>query len=236
MQKTQELLLILSAEERDAAENFIRRKLNLLDADSLTELEGVEASGRAVLEQIRKNSSKINARSRAGKMLTRIYSSALEGFENLIRECDRAISQKKKDISPKSVDEESNDLEPVLDKLMIEINSEDEEHAGSVIDTAIAEMDLVQMRELRDSAEELLAWWQTDSGLHESLHIDQWGDVNTAIGRMAIRKTRDEFQKEEILPFRSFFQIINVIYQKKNQETQRASRKKRLRQEFGQNE
>ena len=47
MQKTQELLLILSNEERDAAVEFILRQLKLLDVESLPRLEVVRASARA---------------------------------------------------------------------------------------------------------------------------------------------------------------------------------------------
>ena len=122
---------------------------------------------------------------------------------------------------------------PSHGKLQIEIEPEDEEHALSVIETHIVQMDIAEIRELRDATEELLGWWQTDSGLQESLHIYQWGDVNTAGGRMAIRQAREDLKQEEIGPFRSFFQTINLVYQKKNQEKQVVLRQKRLRQQAG---
>ena len=50
---------------------------------------------------------------------------------------------------------------------------------------------------------------------------------------MSIRKIRKEHQQQEIGPFRQFFQTINLIYQKKDQEAQRAMRQQRLRQEAG---
>ena len=233
MQKTQELLLILSNEERDAAEEFILRQLKLLDVESLPRLELVGASARAVLEQIRQGSSKLDSSSRAGKMFARIYSSALEGFAHLIRECNLTTSQKRKEVPAADGEGESDDGESGLGGLEVEIEQENEEHALSVIETSIAQMDTAEIRELRDATEELLGWWQTDTGLQESLHLYQWGDVNTAGGRMAIRQAREDLQQEEIAPFRSFYQTINLIYQKKNQEEQIVLRQKRLRQEAG---
>jgi hypothetical protein len=50
---------------------------------------------------------------------------------------------------------------------------------------------------------------------------------------MAIRQAREDLQQEEIAPFRSFYQTINLIYQKKNQEEQIVLRQKRLRQQAG---
>ena len=53
MQKMQELLLVLSNEERDEAEEFFNRKLKLLDADQLADLEDTASSGQTTLEEIR---------------------------------------------------------------------------------------------------------------------------------------------------------------------------------------
>ena len=233
MQKTQELLLILNNEERDAAEDFIQRRLKFLDSDSLTDLELVGSTARTLLEQIRQDSLRFDASSRAGKVLSRIYANAQEGFAHLIKECNLAASQKKKEVQPGDGDESVEEADSDLSKLSIEVDEEEEEYAWSVIESSIADMTTPEIRELRDSTEELLGWWQTDRGMHESLHVNQWGDVNTANGRMAIRKAREEFQQEEIGPFRSFFQTVNLIYQKKNQEIQNAARQKRLRQEAG---
>ncbi|MBS11130.1 MAG: hypothetical protein CME19_05945 [Gemmatimonadetes bacterium] len=102
-----------------------------------------------------------------------------------------------------------------------------------MIESYIVHLDTPSIWELRDSTEEVLGWWQTGRGVHDSLHISQWGDINTANGRMSIRKIRKEHQQQEIGPFRQFFQTINLIYQKKDQEAQRAMRQQRLRQEAG---
>jgi hypothetical protein len=60
MQKMQELLLVLSNEERDEAEEFINRKLKLLDADQLADLEDTASSGQTTLEEIRQESIQID--------------------------------------------------------------------------------------------------------------------------------------------------------------------------------
>lgn len=235
MPKPQDLLLILSSEERDAAEEFIQRRLKILDSDSMTDLEAVSTVARGVLDMVGKNSARLDPRSRTGQMMAKIYRNAQEGLAHLIRECNLAISKKQKDTDAAEGNNEGDEA-PDLDGLMVEADSEDEEYALSMIESAISDMETAQIRELRDSTEELLTWWQTDGGMHDSLHINQWGDVNTANGRMAIRKIREEYQQEEIGPFRQFFQTVNLVYQKKNQEIQRQMRQKRLRQEAGLNE
>jgi hypothetical protein len=231
MQKTQELLLILTNEEREAAENFIQRKLKFLDSDALTDLELVGSTARSVLSQTQQDAGRFDTTSRAGKVLARIYANAQEGLAHLIRECNLAVSQKKREIP--ETGEEAEGKSADLEGLTIQVDEEEEDHAWSVIESSIAEMDTPQIRELRDATEELLGWWQTDGGMHESLHINQWGDVNQANGRIAIRKVREEHQLQEIGPFRAFFQTVNLIYQKKNQEIQNAARQKRLREEAG---
>jgi len=232
-QKTQELLLILSNEERDEAEEFMQRRLKLLDAEAVTELELLGNSARTVLEATRETALKFDPTSRAGKVLQRIYANAQEGLAHLIRECNLAASQKQREGPASDGDEDVEDADADLGKLRIEIDEEDEEYAWSVIESSIAEMETPRLRELRDATEELLGWWQTEQGMHESLHINQWGDVNTANGRMAIRKVREEHQQQEIGPFGAFFQTVNLIYQKKNQEAQCVMRQQRLRQEAG---
>ena len=167
-------------------------------------------------------------------MLQRIHKNALEGLAHLIKECNLATSAKKKEAPPANQPaEDSGNSDAALGKIYVEIEPEDKEHAWSVMKSAIAEMETPQIRELRDSTEVLLGWWQTDRGMHESLYISQWGDINTANGRIAIRKIREGHQQDEIGPFRAFFQTVNLIYQKRNQEAQRVQRKQRLREEAG---
>ena len=76
-----------------------------------------------------------------------------------------------------------------------------------------------------------MKWWQSDQGQQASLHVNQYGDLNSANGRMAIRKARDSMQQETLIPFRSFFQNVNLTYQRKNQEHTLVQRKARLKQE-----
>ena len=112
MQKTQELLLILNDEERDAAEEFLNRKLKLLDADQTNELEQIAASGRTVLEQIQLAGTRLDNTSKAGKMMVRIYGSAQEGLARLIRDCNLSLSQKKKEAAKRAHHSHSKRIDP----------------------------------------------------------------------------------------------------------------------------
>ena len=232
MLKTEDLLLILSPEERDAAEEFVQRRLKLLDASSLPELEQIGKTARVALEQVGQDIDRLDSSSKTGKLMIRIYQSAQQGLAHLIRSCGLAASQMKKEAPPPS-EEATIDEEADLDELIIEIDPEDEEYALSMIESSITDLDTARIRELRNATEELLTWWQTEGGMHESLHIDQWGDVNTSRGRMEIRKVREENQRSEIDPFRAFFQKINLISQKNTQEVRRQMRRQDLREVAG---
>ena len=94
MQKTQELLLILINEERTASEGFILRRPMLLNVDALTELELVGSTERTALDEIRQAILRFAAASRAGKVVGIVYASAMEGYVQLIKQCNLAASQK----------------------------------------------------------------------------------------------------------------------------------------------
>ncbi len=94
MQKTQESLLILINEERTASEEFILRRLMLLNVDALTKLDLVGSTGRTVLDEIRQASLRFAASSRAGKVIGIIYASTMEGYARLVKQCNLAASQK----------------------------------------------------------------------------------------------------------------------------------------------
>jgi hypothetical protein len=149
----------------------------------------------------------------------------------LVRYCNLVASQKKREVSES--DSKSEASAGGASTLIIETEPEDEVHTWSVIESSLAEMTPADIRELRDACEEILSWWQTEGGMQKSLHINQWNEVNTANGRLAIRKAREDFQAEEIAPSLGFYQTVNLIYQKKNQEVKRIQRLERLREEAG---
>ncbi len=237
MKNPQELLLILSQEEREAAEDFLRRRLKFLGPDKVPDIEKLAGSARSSLEQVRETRNRLNPSSKAGKLMTRIYDSALTGYALLVKECNLTVSNLQKAEPSEAPDGDTKDGEVIagspLGNLEIEASPEDEQRALDIVSSTLEELDLATTKTLRDACESLLKWWQSDQGQQASLHVNQYGDLNTANGRMAIRKARDDLQQDVLVPFRSFFQDVNLAYQKKNQEHTLEQRKARLKEEAG---
>ena len=117
--------------------------------------------------------------------------------------------------------------------LEVEISPEEEEHALEIFESTAADLDLGALKYLRDACQSQLKWWESDHGQRMSLHLSQYGDLNTSNGRMAIRRAREKMQQDVLMPFREFFQIVNLAYQKKNQEHTMEQRQARLKEEAG---
>lgn len=234
MKNLKNMLLILSTEEREGAEEFVLRKLKLLNETQVNNLKMVSASARTSLEKIRAERGQLNASSKAGKVMARIYDSALAGYARFITECNRTIGATSKPAPPSAVvdgDDQTGDLDVDLGDLAIDYTVEDEEHAWQVIQSTLQEVDRDQLKDLRDACEQVGKWWQSDGGLQSSLHVHQYGDVNSGNGRMAIRKAREEMEEKVMSPLRGFFETVNLLYQKKDQA--HAEEQRRLRQEAG---
>ena len=235
MDNLKEILLILTQEERDAAEEFVQRRMKLLGPERISDIQDLGSSARSSLKQIRDIRGRLNLSSKAGKLLARIFDTALGGYAQLVQDCNLAASPLQKADAPKpsegEASEEDGDSTSPLGDLGIETTPIDERNALDILESTLAELDVLAVKDVRDACETLLKWWQSDHGQQESLHVNQYGDLNTGNGRMAIRKAWDELQQETLMPFLGFFQNVNLTYQKKNQERTLQQRKERLKQE-----
>ena len=69
-----------------------------------------------------------------------------------------------------------------------------------------------------EACQHLLTWWESDRGQVHGLMIEQHGDVNSAAGRMTIRKKRDWMNQRILQPFKEFYHALNVQHQKASKE------------------
>ena len=92
MDNSEEILLILTQEERDAAEEFVQRRMKLLGPDRISDIQDLGSSARSSLEQIRDIRGRLNLSSKAGKLLARIFDTALGGYAQLVQDCNLAAS------------------------------------------------------------------------------------------------------------------------------------------------
>jgi hypothetical protein len=120
--------------------------------------------GREVMEEVRQRSLRIDSSNRTGKMLSRIYGGALEGFSQLVRDCNLALSRKEKEKPDPEIEDASTETKQSTEALQIDIEEDDEEYALSVIESSLAEMNTAEIRELRDSCEEILGGGKQKAG------------------------------------------------------------------------
>ena len=87
MQKSKNILLILSAEEREEAKRFIKRRFKILDPEQLSQLQILSQLTKQIVRrtQIDKGQYARNP-SRAGKLLTKLHEAALVDMQAIIKD------------------------------------------------------------------------------------------------------------------------------------------------------
>ena len=219
MQKTANILLILSAEERQETEKFITRCLKTLDPERVADLQSLTQLGKQQVRRLQLDKSH-HARStnRTSQLMAKLHDTALAGMNGLIKETNQAginIQQKMlKKQKDKANGSESDAETQKLDELILTVDPDEMRHAADFVQDKLADLRVPELKVFRDACQEMLTWWESDKGQIDSLHLDQHGNVNTAAGRLTIRQKRDELQKEIFNPFKTFFRELNITFQR----------------------
>ena len=103
-------------------------------------------------------------------------------------------------------------------KLALKTTLSDEELAQEFILQSMEKLRVSDLRVFREACQHLLTWWESDRGQVHGLMIEQHGDVNSAAGRMTIRKKRDWMNQRILQPFKEFYHALNVQHQKASKE------------------
>ena len=229
MQKSKEVLLILSGEERNAAKTFVSRRLKTLDTEQLSQLQILSQLSKQIVRRIHIDKSQF-ARdpSRTGKLLTKLHEAALSDFQMIVKEIEQTAYElhQKVQKAQKGKDGKNSDHDQKVDDLLITCDEEELAHASGVLKDKIEQLRVPELKLFRDACQEMLSWWESERGQIESLHLDQLGNIHAASGRLAIRQKREQMQKEIFNPFKSFFREINTSYQRSSKD---AANKARMR-------
>ncbi len=244
MRKPADALLILTPEERSAAQKFVEQRLRNLDAGQFAQLQALILMARQQIRrlQVEKENYRSNP-SHPSQVMVKLYDSALSGLANLVLESNRASGAKQQKIKNLERENTSNQegvgkedkksAREEIEALLLPCTSEEEEHATSYVRQKLNDLQAPELKRCRIVCRELLTWWESDRGQMEGLALNQYGNVNTATGRTAIRQKRGEFEKQAFAPLKAFFQDLNIHYQKTNRELADQARQDEIKQEVG---
>ena len=243
MKKNADMLLTLTPEEREDAREFIERRLSTLEVTQLPQLQDLVRTAKQQIRFIQSGKDRYQtASSRFGKVMAKLYDFALSGLTHLITEGNRTVTAKQRDLKEMQrahaagKDQEESDAEGEerigeIEAFHHPCSAEEEEHALNYIKERVQELRISDLRHFRDASNEIIIWWDSERGQKESLLLYQHGNTNTNIGRMEIREKRDEMRQEVLNPFKAFFQEVNILYQKRNQEATNRARQQDVRQQ-----
>ncbi len=236
MQKTANVLLILTPEEQQAVQDFIGRRLQTLDPDLLTHLQALTQIARQQIQRLQIGRNQYSSSSsRSAQIMAKLHDATVSGLSRLITEGQRTASAKARELkareeaSRQSSGEEADGegaegQDQKLDDLLLPCTPEEEGYASSYIEEQVTGLRLPELKLFRDACHDLLTWWESERGQMDSLHFNQFGDINSAKGRVSIRQKREELRQEIFNPFKAFFQELNTRYQRTSREAASGAR------------
>ncbi|MGA1197792.1 MAG: hypothetical protein ACO36I_14980 [Candidatus Latescibacterota bacterium] len=233
MQKNKDILLTLSAEDRNAAKSFVTRRLKTLDKEQLSELQVLTQLSKQIIRrtQIDKGQYARDA-SRIGQLMTKLHDAALADLQGLVKQLEQTSytvhqkamkDEKKKDGKAQQDDQKAEDL-------IITCDEKEIQYATEVLNNRIESLRVAELKLFRDTCQEILSWWESERGQIESLHLNELGNINSASGRLAIRQQREKMQRDIFNPFKAFFRQINTSYQRTSKDAANKARMRAVQQ------
>ncbi len=232
MQKTAQVLLVLSPEERAAAEEFVQKRLQTISAEHAPGLETLSKSASAHIRRLKVGKERYRRHpSRASQVMVKLYDAAISGMTRLAADCrgaggtTRIADPGSQKPGPQDGDTaqaaEAEGTDALAEELVIVATAEEESGAAKHIQKRIEELSLTDLKSFRDACQGLLTWWDSERGQMEGLRLQQFGDVGSSKGRVIIRQKREEIRQDVLTPFKKFFQELNIHFQKASRKADR---------------
>ncbi|MSS70840.1 MAG: hypothetical protein EXS64_05055 [Candidatus Latescibacteria bacterium] len=224
-------LLFLKPEEKKRAQEYVARRLNLLDVESLHALGRMMMATKRVMGLVETGRARFKGAPNAyAKIMGRLYDEALIGYAQVLQQCNRTYAAKERELkdiqrarvanSTGQTDaaQEEQLLPEELRALLLKPTEPEAAAALEHIQKRVQEMPFENMAFLRDATQRLLTWWESTQGQSDGLMLNQFGEVGSVKGRRMIRKRYEEMQQEVLNPFKSWFQNLNTFYMRKRKE------------------
>jgi len=231
MQKVSDSLLILSPEEREAAQKYIGQRLRSLDADQASQIQELIQCAKRQAQHLQADRERLRSgTTTAAKIMQKLTVAALSGLSSLVAECNRAVhvaagvktgpvggatepaggttgpaggmAGAAEDATVSGAETETDEALAVF---LLNSTPDEDAHAASHIEGRLDGLDLNGLELFRDACREQLTWWESERGQTEGLHIEQYGDPRSAAGRVTIRQKRDELGQRVLNPFKKFY-------------------------------
>ena len=236
MAKKSSILLVLTPEERNAAQTFVTRRLQAVDFAQLPQLPALVAALVNQIRHVQKGKDRFRGSSdRAGQIMAKLHDSALSGLAELLSECKRVIAAKTRELkemkreqtdqkSGEGANGEAVESAAEVDAFLVPCPEEEEEQALGYIRDQVQKMHPSDIDKFRVACNELITWWDSEPGQMNGLMVNQFGDPRSPQGRLSIRQKREELRKTVFGPFKALFQELTVQYMKARQEAGKAQR------------
>ena len=232
MQKTAEVFLVLSPEERTAAEEFVQKRLQTISSAHASGLEALNKSTTSHLRRLIMQKERYRRHpSRASQVMVKLYDAAITGMMNLaagtrgagaaVQAAGPGSSEAGSQAGDGSEATGAQGADAVPEELLVQATEEEESGATKHIQSRMEELGLQDLRAFRDACQGLLTWWDSERGQMEGLRLQQYGDVNSSKGRVIIRQKREAIRQDVLTPFKKFFQELNIHFQKTSREVDR---------------
>lgn len=227
----QAFLLFLSPEEKKRAQEYVARRLQLLDVESLHALGRLIAATKRVMGVVETGRARFKGATNAyAKVMGRVYDEALIGYAQFLQQSNRTYAAKERELkdmqraraATSTGETDASRMEDHLPEelraLLLKPTEGEEEEALDHIQKRIQEMPFEDLTFLRDATQRLLTWWESAQGQTEGLRLSQFGEVGSVQGRRAIRQKYEQMQQGVLTPFKAWFQSLNIFYMKKRKE------------------
>lgn len=228
----QAFLLFLSPEEKKKAQDYVAKRLGMLDAESLQSLGCLMAHAKKSMGLVETGRARLKgAPNPYAKVMGRLYDEALVGYAQLLQQCNRAYMAKERELKniqraqaasstgrTEVVPLEEQPLSDDLRVLLLEPTEGEEAAALDYIQKRVQEMEFIDLILFRDVTHRLLTWWESTQGQTEGLMLNQFGEIGSVDGRRMRREKYEDMQRKVLNPFKSWFQNLNTVCLKKRKE------------------
>jgi transcriptional regulator with XRE-family HTH domain len=234
----QAFLLFLNPEDRKKAQEYIAKRLGVLDPEELPLLGRLITDTKRTMSQVEAGRARFRGVANAyAKVVGRLYDESLVGFAQLLQVCNRTYASKERELkSLKRAEVASQDgrteVAPLEERmspeerqiLLLEPTEEEEAAALDFIDKRVQAMEIPDLMAFREAIQRLITWWESAQGQMEGLMLSQFGHIHTVQGRRVIREKYEEMQQRVLNPFKTWFQTLNsVVLRKRKEAAERAS-------------
>ena len=221
--KPSDLLLAVNPKERQDAQAFVDDRLKNLDVKLLPRLQELAQASRAQMAYLQRERERMGAPGDpAARAVAKLYEASLSGMADIVTLCMRTVrlkvqelkEMKRQLVTPAGAADSPPNQEEV-DAFLIPCSPDEEADALRSLTDRVEELDAGALKELRETCQVLIAWWESEAGQMDGLKVSQYGSLLTGQGRSAIRTVREDFRRETFALLRSFYREVNSRYQLK---------------------